>query len=128
MPAGKLIPVRIGDVDVYIETMPPVPLVGSEQTAFGRQRPQEGEAVEKVADVFARAQDAILSIATTTASVLEKAAKAAVHPETLEVEFGIAFSAEGHIVIAKATAEASLKVTLTYTKAKPGVPALPTTP
>ena len=44
MPAGKLIPVRIGDVDVYVETMPPAPLVGSEQTAFGRQRPQEGEA------------------------------------------------------------------------------------
>ena len=101
MPAGKLIPVRIGDVDVYVETMPPAPLVGSEQTAFGRQRPREGEAVDKVADVFARAQDTILSIA---------------------------FSAEGHIVVAKATAEASLKVTLTYTRAAPAAPSPPTTP
>jgi len=80
MPAGKLLPVRIGDVDVYVETTPLAPPVGSEQTAFGRKPPQEG--VEHVADVFARAQETILSIATTTAAVLEKAGRAAVHPET----------------------------------------------
>ena len=121
MPAGKLLPVRIGDVDVYVETTPLVPPVGSEQTAFGRKPPQEG--VEQVADVFSRAQETILSIATTTAAVLEKAGRGAVHPESLEVQFGIAFSAEGHIVVARATAEASLKVTLTYARAHSSLPA-----
>ena len=124
MPAGKLLPVRIGDVDVYVETLPAAPAVGSEPTSgFGRQRPQEAAGVEGVADVFSRAQETILSIATTTAAVLEKAGRAAVHPESLEVEFGIAFSAEGHIVVARATAEASLKVTLTYVRAHPSLPA-----
>src|SRR5207244_10654493 len=91
MPAGKLLPVRIGDV--YVETLPAVPAVGSEPTSvFGRERPQEAAGVEQVADVFSRAQETILSIATTTAAVLEKAGRAAVHHESLEVEFGIAFS------------------------------------
>ncbi len=91
MPAGKLLPVRIGDV--YVETLPAAPAVGSEPTSVvGRERPQEAAGVEQVADVFSCAQETILSIATTTAAVLEKAGRAAVHHESLEVEFGIAFS------------------------------------
>jgi len=75
MPAGTLLPVRIGDVDVYVETLPPAPAVGSEPTSvLGRERPQDAAGVEQVADVFSRAQETILSIATTTASVLEKVA------------------------------------------------------
>ena len=34
------------------------------------------------------------------------------------MEFGLKFSAEGHIIVAKATAEASLKVTLTYARTR----------
>jgi hypothetical protein len=62
MPAGKLLPVRIGDVDVYVETLPPAPVVGSEPTSvFGRERPQEAAGVEGVADVFSRARETTTS-------------------------------------------------------------------
>jgi hypothetical protein len=113
--ANRFIPARVGDVEVLIET---TPVPGTEPTGVrGRQPPKEG--AENVADVFSKAQATILSIATTTAAVLEKASRAAVHPETLAVEFGLRFSTEGHIIVAKATAEASLKVTLTYARAQP---------
>jgi hypothetical protein len=117
--ANRFIPARVGDVEVLIET---TPVPGTEPTVFGRQPPKEG--AEEVADVFSKAQATILSIATTTAAVLDKASRAAVHPESLAVEFGLKFSTEGHIIVAKATAEASLKVTLTYAKAHPQ-PSLP---
>ena len=111
--ANRFIPARVGDVEVLIET---TPVPGTEPTSIlGRQPPKEGAG--EVADVFSKAQATILSIATTTAAVLDKASRAAVHPETLAVEFGIKFSTEGHIIVARATAEASLKVTLTYARA-----------
>ena len=55
MPAGKLLPVRIGDADVYVDTLPAaVPWAPSPTSVFGRQRPQEAAGVEQVADVFSR--------------------------------------------------------------------------
>lgn len=55
MPAGKLLPVRIGDVDVYVDTLPTAPAVGSEpHLGLRPAAPQEAAGVEQVADVFPR--------------------------------------------------------------------------
>jgi hypothetical protein len=113
--AERFIAARVGDVEVLVETSP---TPGTEPTGAFRRTFSEAGA-EEAADVFSRAQAAILNIATSTAAVLEKASRAAVRPETLAVEFGLKFSGEGHVIVAKATAEASLKVTLTYAKAPP---------
>jgi hypothetical protein len=107
--AGQLIPVRVGEIEVLVETMP---VAGTQPTSVLGKR--SSEVVDQMGNAFDRAQTAILNIATSTAQVMEKAARTAVHPETLAVEFGLKFSAQGDIIVAGAAAEASLKVTLTF--------------
>jgi hypothetical protein len=114
MAASRLIPVRVGDIDIGVEV---VPVVGTEPTAS-----RTGHAAEHVADAFTRAQDTILEIAKTTAHTINKAG-AAVRPDHLEVEFGLKFSATGGVILAGATGEASLKVTLSYDTTRPTPPA-----
>jgi hypothetical protein len=46
-----------------------------------------------------------------------------VHPQEVEVKFGLKFAAEGSVIIAGASGEATLEVTLTYKQ-----PAQPPTP
>lgn len=103
---SRLLPVRAGDVDLMIET---VPAVGSESTS----RLVDG-AGERVLDAFDRARDAVVAIATSTAEAIDRLHGRAVHPEQVEVEFGLKFSAQGGIVVAGASGEATLVVKVTY--------------
>jgi hypothetical protein len=57
---GKLVPTQVGDVQVLVETLPPV--AGSEPTA-GRIE----DASRKVVEAFDKAQDAIVEIASKVA-------------------------------------------------------------
>jgi hypothetical protein len=112
--AGRLVPARIGDIDVLIEV---VPQAGTEPTVGLKQ------ASRQVGDAFARAQETIVEIAKSTTEVIEKAAARAARPDRFEVEFGLKFSASGGIIVAGASGEASLKVTLTYdSKREPAGP------
>ncbi len=103
--AGRLIPVRVGDVEIAVEA---VPVTGTEPTA-GRA----GKAAGNVLEAFARAQDAIVEVARSTAQVIDRAGAAA-RPDRVEVEFGLSFSASGGVIMAGVAGEASLKVTLGY--------------
>lgn len=103
---GHLVPVRIGDVEVQIET---VQEPGSEYTS---RLPEVGDHVRAA---FDSAQDVILGMATRTAHLVERMASSpAAHPAKLEVEFGLGFSARGNVIVASGEANATLKVKLTY--------------
>ena len=110
--AGRLIPVRVGDLEIQVEA---VPVSGTEQTS-GRAARAAGNVLE----AFDRAQDAIVEVAKSTARVIEKAGSAA-RPDRVEVEFGLSFSASGGVIMAGVAGEATLKVTLEYeVGARPG--------
>jgi hypothetical protein len=103
--AGRLIPVRVGDIEIEVEA---VPVAGTEATS-GRAAKAAGNVLE----AFGRAQEAIIEVAKSTAQMIEKAGAAA-RPDRVEVEFGLKFSASGAVIIAGVAGEASLKVTLGY--------------
>lgn len=104
--ASRLLPVRAGDVDLMIET---IPAAGSESTSR-----LVTDAGGRVLDAFDRARDAVVAIATSTAEAIERLHGRAVHPEQIEVEFGLKFSAQGGVVVAGASGEATLVVKVTY--------------
>jgi len=125
--AERLIPLRIGDVELLAEA---VPVAGTEQTSGRVQR-----AVEHAGEAFSQAQETIVEVAKSTAEVIERAALAAARPDLVEVEFGLRFSVSGGVIMAGASGEASLKVTLTYDSGRqprpapqPDAPPLPETP
>jgi len=120
MAGGRLIPVRVGDVEIEVEA---VPVAGTEATSGRATR-----AAGNVLDAFGKAQDAIIEVARSTAQMIEKAGAAA-RPDRVEVEFGLKFSASGGVIMAGVAGEASLKVTLGYDiAARPAAgPPLPAT-
>jgi hypothetical protein len=85
-----------------------VPATGTEATAGRTSR-----TAENVVEAFARAQDAIVEVAKSTAQVIERAGAAA-RPDRVEVEFGLKLSASGGVIMAGVAGEATLKVTLGY--------------
>ena len=105
MAASRLIPVRVGDIEIEVEA---VPVAGTEPTS-GRA----AQAAGSVLEAFGRAQEAIVEVAKSTAEMIEKAGAAA-RPDRVDVEFGLKFSASGGVIMAGVAGEASLKVTLGY--------------
>jgi Trypsin-co-occurring domain 1 len=113
--AAQVLEIRIGDVDVLVET---VPIAGSQQTS-GRV----GKVAKQTADAFAHAQDAILSVATSTAEMIAKTAARAAKPDRVEIEFGLRFSASGQVILGGVTGEGTLRVLLSYESKEKGGPA-----
>lgn len=107
--SSRTIPVRIGDVEVLVET---TPVAGTQPTS------RASDATDRVIDAFDRAKATILEVAASTAGLIEETARRGARPDQLQVEFGLKFSAQGNIIVAGATAEAALVVRLTY-DAKP---------
>ena len=105
MAAGRLIPVRVGDIEIEVEA---VPVTGTEATSG-----PAAKAAGNVLEAFGRAQEAIIEVARSTAQMIEKAGATA-RPDRVDVEFGLKFSASGTVIIAGVAGEASLKVTLGY--------------
>ena len=107
---AHLIPVRIGDVEVLVEASP-VP--GTQPTSAGRTAER---AAAHLAEAFERAQEAVEEIAVSTARTVERIAGKVGTPDQLEMEFGIKVSAKGDVIVAGASAEALLKVKITYSR------------
>src|SRR5262249_25231869 len=107
--ASRTVPVQLGDVEVLVET---TPVAGSEPTT------SLSEATARMADAFDDVRAAIVQVAVKTVGVIGDAAKRGARPDRLEVEFGLKFSASGKLIVASATAEASLQVKLVYDRAE----------
>jgi len=58
---------------------------------------------------FDRVQTTIVAVAESTVSTIGQLAARSVHPDEMEVKFGLKFSAQGSVIIASAVGEASLK-------------------
>jgi hypothetical protein len=114
---GRLIPVRVGDIEIEVEAV----LVPGTEATSGRAAKATGNVLE----AFSRAQDAVVEVAKSTAQMIDKAGKTA-RPDRVDVEFGLRFSASGGVIMAGVAGEASLRVTLSYdTGSRPSV-GLPT--
>jgi hypothetical protein len=103
--AGRTIPVQLGDVELLIET---TTVPGSEPMARGI------DVAQRAADALDRAHEAIVQMASSTAKVIDQVAARAARPDELEIEFGLKISAEGNVIVAGASAEATLVVKLIY--------------
>jgi hypothetical protein len=101
---GGVIATEVGGVPVLVET---VVVAGFEQTA----RPK---GVEKLQDMFTRAEAVIEQLALSAVQIGERVAAQSARPDEVEIQFGLKFSATGDIVIASAGAEASLGVKIVY--------------
>jgi Trypsin-co-occurring domain 1 len=106
--AGRLIPIRIGEVEVLVEV---TSLPGSEPTSG------IDKASERVANAYQKAQATILEVAASTVDTLGRLAKRSARPDQIEVEFGLKFAANGNVIVAGASADATLIVRLSYTTA-----------
>src|ERR1700677_1650773 len=112
--AGRAVVMRVGGAELLVETSP---VAGTEQTSVKLDKAQEA-----VTDAFHRAQSAIVAVAESTVSTIGSLAQRSVHPDEMEVRFGLKFSAQGNVIVAGAAGEATLEVTLTY-RGNPGGPA-----
>ena len=108
--AVQVVPVRVGGVELLVET---VTVPGTEQTS------RIGDAAKGVTDAFVAAEAAIEALCERVAGVLSSTAAHAAKPSSLVVEFGLKFSAKGHVIVAGASGEASLKVTVSYESSEP---------
>jgi hypothetical protein len=59
----------------------------------------------------------VVEMGVKAARSVQQMAQRSAHPDELAVEFGLMFTASGGVVIAGASAEAALKVTISYTRA-----------
>lgn len=115
--AGRMlvVPMQIGGVELLVEAAAPS---GSEETS------RLGRAQAAVADAFDRAQDAIVAVAGSTVATIGRLGRQSARPAVVSVKFGVKFSAQGNVIIAGGSGEATLEVTLTYQDtAQPGTSA-----
>ncbi|WP_141578757.1 CU044_2847 family protein [Actinomadura sp. WMMA1423] len=93
-----------GDGAVLVEVSP---AFGSERTSVdGRVRERADQAIRHANRTVTR----LASELTNTVQAMPEADR----PQDVTMEFGINFTAEGNAAIAKAGAQATLKITLTY--------------
>lgn len=102
---NRVIPVRVGETELLVEA---VPLAGSEPTS------RLGDAGDQVIDAFGRAFDAVVEIASSAAGAITRLGQRGARPEQVQVEFGLKFSAQGNVIVAGASGEATLLLRVTY--------------
>src|SRR5262245_14306905 len=98
-------PMRFGGVEVLVQT---VPVAGTERVS------RVGDAGQRVLDAFDEAQAVIVGAARSTVEVIGTMGRQAARHAAVEVEFGLSFSAKGNVIVASASADATLRVKLTY--------------
>jgi hypothetical protein len=101
---SNLIPVIIDDQTIYVEV---------ERTYGSEETTSLDEVRHKVEDAFEHAKTTITSVAKSMAGSI-RSLDQALAPHEFVIEFAIKFNAEGQAILAKAGAEASLKITLNY--------------
>lgn len=107
--AGQAIVMSVGGLDLLVETTP-VAVVGTQLTSKDKLERAAGA----VATGFDAAREAIAAVAESTVQTITTLGNRAVRPDEIEVKFGLKFSAHGNIVVAGASGEATLEISLTY--------------
>lgn len=107
-PSAPVIPVKVGDLDVLVETSL---VAGSSANGLA---PRIDAPVSELEDAFTQAENTIAAIASSTVQAIRNAAARAARPDHVQVSFGLSFSAQGGVIVAGASGQASLQVTLVY--------------
>ncbi|WP_189269960.1 CU044_2847 family protein [Actinomadura citrea] len=94
-----------GDQTVLVST---VVQAGTEETSAA-----EGLR-DRAVDALENAGEAIEAVAKSISGTAERLAKAAIAPTGIEVELGLAFTAQGGVVVAGGAVQASIVVHLSY--------------
>ena len=102
---SKLTKLRFGDEIVLVSA---VQVPGTESTSAADL------VRERAVDALEQAKGAIEAVAKSTVETAGRLRKAAMAPESIEVELGIAFTVQGGVVVAGGGVAASLVVHLTY--------------
>ncbi|MFG1887501.1 CU044_2847 family protein [Micromonospora sp. NPDC049051] len=87
---------------VEVESLP-----GSRPTGVGR-------GVERVQDLFAQAESVVGRLAEAAIKAGRSVAVKSARPTQIEIQIGVKFSAQGHVIIARGSGEASLAVKVIY--------------
>jgi hypothetical protein len=97
---------RIGDVEVLVET---TPIAGTELASAA-------DAVrEKVADSFEHAKATIVAVGKSAVDIIERLSESPVaRPSSVEIDIGLGFTVDGRVILAAASASATLNVHLVY--------------
>lgn len=111
--ASRVVPASISGVELLIEVSP---VAGSEPTST------VSRAQDAVTDAFQRAQTAIVAVASSTVDLVGRMGQQAVCPDQVEVKFGLKISAQGNVILAGVSGEATLEVTLLYNSDQRDVP------
>lgn len=101
---GVVVPTEVGGIPVLVEAV----------AGPGFQQTGRPKGVEKLQDMFARAEDVIEQLALSAVQIGKRVAAQSAGPDEVEVQFGLKFSTTGDIVIASVGAEASLGVKIVY--------------
>jgi hypothetical protein len=117
--ARNSVPMLIDGITLLVEVTPGA---GTENTS------KLGQAQEALVSAFDGAQRAIVAIAKSTASTAGQLGLEALKPQELEVKFGLKFAAEGSVILAGASGEASLEVTLKYSTKENNSPKVDNSP
>jgi len=103
-----LLPVTIDGHTIYIETES---TYGSEDTTSVE------ETVQRAGDAFVRAQATVTAVAKGMVEAVRRLDRAST-PDEFTMEIAIKFNAEGTAILARAGAEANLRITMKYTRDK----------
>ncbi|NBE99988.1 hypothetical protein FE391_41690 [Nonomuraea sp. KC401] len=106
----QLVPMTLGQVEVLVET---VAEPGSEPTS------SLNDQLARTKEMFGRAQEVIGQMAVSALEIKDRVAQHSRKPDQIEIQFGIKFSAQGNIILASASAEASLTVKVVYGATQP---------
>ena len=104
----NVFPISIEGNTIYVEVETPY---GSEDTT------SLNEVLEGTKDAFELARIAILGVAKNLFSAINTLDQS-ITPDEFGLEFGIKFSAEGNVILAKTGTEANLKVSMLYKHGK----------
>jgi len=96
---------RLGSVPLVIEA---IQLPGSEPTSGWH------DVTARVSDAFEKAQEAISELASNLATTVKALEARGKQPDHLAIEFGLSFTVEGKLLFVASSADASLKVTISY--------------
>ncbi|GIJ44636.1 hypothetical protein Val02_15220 [Virgisporangium aliadipatigenens] len=100
-----LLPVDLNGVSVLVETTS----IGGTEPTSGRNR-----RTERASDMFADAQTVIEEMAISALETGRRICSRAGKPDQLEIQFGLKFATQGTIIVASASAEASLVVKIVF--------------
>lgn len=112
----RWVPVEVDGVQVLVQAL----VEPGDEPTSGRL----DEAGQRVLAAFDQARDVIVALGSRVAGSVAELGRRGADPAQVQVEFGLALTTKGNVVVLGAEAEASIRVSITYHR-PPRPPGLP---